>query len=251
MGFKQFLEAQQEPKEYSEKELKERQDKKTNAVILLQQNIGKLKSKLSSDLSSSDEKTKLTALAISIINITKERVGGENSAQGIRKDLETGKMVDGQEKHHGVTTLRSSHVTISNGSANLTYIAKSGVKQTKIITDKKIVTLLKELKNKNKDFIFVTSDGVKIKATNVNKYLSAFEVSAKDIRGWGANETMIGLLKSKPIPSEESERKKLFLQLADETAGVLGNSRSMIRNSYLLPEVEVEYITKGKIISIN
>lgn len=250
MRFKEFLFEEDGVRKYSEAELKERLNKKRDAIRTLQGNIAKLKSKLSADLNSSDEKTKLTALAISIINITKERVGGENSAKGVRKDLDTGKMVDSQEKHHGVTTLKSSHVTISGGKSTLKYIAKSGVSQTKVITDKRVVSLLKEYKNKNNGFLFVTSEGLKIKATNVNGYLKEFDVSAKDIRGWGANETMIGLLKSKPIPSDEAERKKLFLQLADETSEVLGNSRNMIRNSYLLPEVEIDYITKGKIISL-
>jgi DNA topoisomerase-1 len=251
MGFKEFyLEAKEDIKVYSEKELEDRQKKKSGAIKTLQSNIAKLKSKLSSDLNSSDEKTKLTALAITIINITKERVGGENSAKGIRKDLDTGKLKDGGEKHHGITTLKSSHVTISSGSATLKYIGKSGVHQSKVITDKRIVAILKEYKNKNNDFLFVTKEGLKIKATNVNGYLKEFEVTAKSLRSYGANETMIGLLKSKPIPSDEKERKKLFLQLADETADVLGHGRNMLISSYLLPKLKDTYITKGKIISL-
>lgn len=253
MSFKKFyIESKNEPKEYSEKELKERQDKKTNRIKILQKNIKNIKSKVSIDLNSDDERTKLIATIISIINITGERIGGENSANGIRKDIESGKMVDGQDPHYGVTTLKSSHVKVNNNNNNITlsYIGKSGVSQVKEIKDKKIISILKELKKKNNEYLFVTSNGLKIKANMVNDYLSEYNVSAKDLRGFLGNQQILNKLKSHKTPKEEKERKELFLKLADEVAEILGHSCNMLRNSYLLPDLEEKYIKNGNIISL-
>lgn len=251
MSFKKFyIESKNEPKEYSEKELKERQDKKTNRIKILQKNIKNIKSKVSIDLNSDDERTKLIATIISIINITGERIGGENSANGIRKDIETGKMVDGQDPHYGVTTLKPSHVKVNSKNITLSYIGKSSVSQVKEIKDKKLISILKELKKKNNEYLFVTSNGLKIKANMVNDYLSEYKVSAKDLRGFLGNQQILNKLKSHKIPKEEKDRKELFLKLANEVAEILGHSRNMLRNSYLLPDLEEKYIKNGNIISL-
>lgn len=248
MGFRQYLEESKvEPKEYSEKELKAREKKKSDAVKTLSSKIDKIKSKVSSDLNSSDDKVRLTALAIAIINITKERNGNDNSANGIRKDMDTGKMKDGQEKHYGVTGLRKQHVSFSNGNATLKYVGKSSVKQTKVITNSKVVSILKELSKKNSGFLLTTEDGIKIKPTDVNNYLKDYEVTAKDLRAFGANDLIIKELKGKSIPKDEKERKDLFLSVAEKVSEELGHSRTMLRNSYLIQGLEDDYILKGKI----
>lgn len=254
MRFKQFIleatKAPEKPKEYSEKELKARQDKKTKSIKTLSKSIRSLKSKVTSDLKNESDKTQLTALAIALINTTKERVGSENSANGIGKD-ENGDTVK-KEPHHGVTGLKTNHISFGSGNATLDYIAKSGVKQNKVIKDANIVSLLKKYKKQNKSgFLFVTDNGLKIKANHVNDYLRNFDVTAKDLRAFGGNYEMIKLLNGRAVPKEEADRKKQFLELADKIAEQLGHSRTMLRNSYLLPDLEENYITKGKVLSFS
>ena len=57
--------------------LKKRWEKKRVAIYTLKDNIEKLKRKVRSDLTSSDEKNKITALIVSIMLNTSERVGKE------------------------------------------------------------------------------------------------------------------------------------------------------------------------------
>ena len=63
------------------KEEQTRRKKKTESVRSLAQNIHKLRRKLTTDMKSDDEKIRLTALAIAIIDKTAERVGNEASAK--------------------------------------------------------------------------------------------------------------------------------------------------------------------------
>jgi DNA topoisomerase I len=250
MRFKRFIQEEVKVKEYSEAELKARQKKKTGALKTLSQSIRSLKSKLASDLKSEDEKTKLTALAISLILQTKERVGNFNSASGIRKD-ENGDWQEGGDKHIGITGLRKKHIKFSDGKATLSYTGKSGVDHTKVIKDAKVVNALKDYSKKNKDFILTTEDGYTVHPTKVNEYLSKFDITAKDLRAFGGNELIIKALQGKQIPKEEKDRKVLFLDVAQSVADELGHSRTMLRNSYLLPALEDTYITKGKVVTFN
>ena len=54
----------------------------------------------------------------------------------------------------------------------------------------------------------------------------------------------------KENPKGEKERKEHFLNICQEVADKLGHSRNMLRNSYLLPNLEPNYIKYGKIINI-
>ena len=245
MGFKTFLEKADKPKEYTEKELEQREEKKGKAVRKLAKNIGTLKSKVTKDLSSDDEKTQLTALAVALMNDTKERIGNDKSAEGYRKD-EDGNEVKG-DKHYGVTGWRKEHVKFGNGNATISYVGKSGVKQKKVVSDSKIVSTLKKFADMNDDYIFTTSEGTKVSAPQVNAYLEPFEVSAKDIRGYGANELIIKELNAVKAPADEAERKKLFLDIASKVADSLGHSPTMLRNSYLLPDLEEMYLKSGRV----
>jgi DNA topoisomerase-1 len=246
MGFKLFLEAEaKKQKEYSEAELEARQKKKTTAINTLAKNLSKLNSKVTKDLSSDDEKTQLTALAIALINDTKERIGNDRSANGIRKDMETGKDVKG-DPHYGVTGWKKKHIKFSNGTATIKYVGKSGVDQEKKVKNSKIVSVLKKFADMN-DNVFTTSDGVKIGAKQVNSYLGDFDITAKDLRGFGANELIIKELKKSKAPADEKERKKHFLDVATKVAERLGHSPTMLRNSYLLPDLEEMYLKSGKV----
>lgn len=251
MGFKTFLaeEAKKDkPKEYSEAELRERQKKKTQAINKLAKNLSSLKAQVSKDLSSSDEKTQLTALAVALINDTKERIGNDRSANGIRKD-EDGKDVKG-DPHFGVTGWMKKHIKINNGTATIKYVGKSGVDQEKKVSDSKIVSTLKKFMDSDNESIFTTSEGTKIVAKHVNEYLDKYEVSAKDLRGFGANELIIKELNAVNAPADEKERKKLFLDIAQKVADMLGHSPTMLRNSYLLPDLEEMYLKSGRVKKI-
>jgi DNA topoisomerase IB len=113
---------------YSDKQIEHRNREKAKRIEKLRGKIGELRAKVKRDLRSDDPETKLTALAVALMDETYERVGNEESAD------------DG---HFGVTGWQKSHVTFGKGRAKLKYVGKAGVKHDKQVTDKAILTALR------------------------------------------------------------------------------------------------------------
>jgi len=228
----------EEKKELTPQEKAKRQQKKTKGVKALAQNINKLRRKVRKDLKEGSDKDKLTALVVALMDKTAERVGNEQSAK---------------EGHFGVTGLKCKHIEIKGGKVSLKYTGKSGVKHEKSFSDGALASALKECSDRcdsPEDPLFVTSKGFKIKADRVNRYLKSFDVTAKDMRGFAANRFMEQALNKSDKPKEEKDRKKKFLEVLDRVAERVGHTKSMLRNSYLLPGFEDEYVKKGKVLKI-
>jgi DNA topoisomerase-1 len=215
-------------------EEKTRRQKKCKSVRHLAENIHSLRSKVSRDLKSDDEKTRLTALAISLMDKTASRVGNSGSAK------------DG---HYGVTGWQNKHVTISGKTVTIKYVGKSGVDQEKTVTDATIAKMLKKCKGdcKGNTPLLTTSDGISIKSAQVNKYLKEFGITAKDIRGYGANTLLVNALKSATKSSDEKERQKKFREVMKAVAEKVGHQQATLKQHYLLPGIEEAYVKNSRI----
>jgi DNA topoisomerase-1 len=219
-------------KQISKIQLKERWDNKRDSIYNMRDNINRLKLQVRKDLKGRDEKNKLTALIIRIMFNTSERVGNEYSASNGR---------------FGISQLRNSHIFLRNGKIHLIYLGKSGVSHSKSFSDATCFSILKTLKKRNKNFIFVASDGFRIKPDRVNRYLSNFGAKSKDIRGFNANHLMICELKKFGNIKEDRDRKKIFNVTLKKVASKIGHLATTLRNHYLLPEIEQNYFEKGSV----
>lgn len=224
------------PKPMTEED-KKRRTKKVQALRRLAENIQRLRNNVTRDLSSDDEKTALTALVVAIIDRTAERVGNESSAK---------------EGHFGVTGLRKKHVAIKGNQITLDYVGKSGVKHEKCLSDEKIAGMLRKLMKRTEGGtdLFVTEDGFRIKADKVNRYLKDFDVTAKDLRGYSANDRIVTMLKNTEVSKDEKERKKRFQEVLKSTAEAVGHQKATLKQHYLLPGIEEDYVKKGKIRTV-
>ena len=227
-------------KQPTKQELKEqsnRRRKKTVSVKKLAEQIRGLRQKVTQDMKDDDEKLRLTATAVALMDCTAERIGNDDSAE------------DG---HVGVTGFKKKHVTISGNKVKLNYVGKSGVKHEKEFTDERIAKILKAQMKKVKDgdFLLTTEDGIKIKGAQVNRYLKDYGVTAKDIRGYAANHMVINSLKNREKSSDEAERKKVMSEVLKKVAEAVGHGKATLRKHYLLPNIEDDYIKKGKIPSL-
>lgn len=210
--------------------------KKKESITELSNNIHRLKLNLSKDLNSEDEKEFLTALVIAIMIQTAERVGNEDSAK---------------EGHVGVTGFLKKHVTVIGSKVLLEYQGKSGVEHEKSFSNEKIAKAVKKaIKNSPSKYLFETSDGFRIKVDRVNRYLSDFNISAKAIRGYCANKWIIEKLQTVPVQETEKKRKKDFNAVVKKVAHRVGHGPATLRKHYMIPELPIEYISKGKIINI-
>ncbi len=234
---------------YSEKQVAERNKAKADRLEKLSGNIHKLRAQVKKDLKSDDVTTSLTALAVALMDETAERVGNETSKEG---DNEDGK------PHFGVTTWQKSHVSFGKGKATIKYTGKSGVKQEKTVTDGSIVSALKKAYDSCKDGDIFCHEESRVDASKVNSYLKDFDITAKDIRGFHANDGMKTSLKKVrsaggKLPEDKKEReaklKKEFTEALEEVAGELGHEPSTLKNQYLVPGLEEAYMKDGTILS--
>ena len=230
--------------EYSEKQIANRNRDKAEKVEHLRKNISDLRARVKDDLTDSDPMTRMTALAVSLIDETCERVGNEGSAE------------DG---HYGVTVWEAGHVSFKGDTAIIKYVGKSGVDHTKTVDDGPTVKALKELvKGRGKDEAVFDTDDAKVSADDVNDYLAEFDVTAKDIRGYRANDEMCKALRAerakgpKDLPRASKEKDKIlgaeFKRALETVAEIVGHTESILRSSYLVPGLEDAYTHDGTVL---
>jgi 8-oxo-dGTP pyrophosphatase MutT (NUDIX family) len=224
--------------EISEAELHKRWAKKKNQVQHLSKKIQSLRYNLTRDLKSDNEKTFLTALVVSIMERTGERVGNELSSDN---------------GHYGVTVLEKSHISIDKNTITLDYVGKSGVSHKKSFSDEAIADALrKAIKNSPDDCVFCTSGGFRVKQDRVNRFLKDFGIRSKDLRGFQANKwTIDALNKIEVIEKDEKKRKKQFGKVLKAVAKKVGHGVATLRKHYLMPEVESRFVEKKKILDLS
>jgi DNA topoisomerase-1 len=183
-----------------------------------------------------NEKDALTALVIAVMIKTSERVGNEDSAD---------------KGHYGVTCFRKKHVKIEGNKVILKYIGKSGVKHENSFTDETIANALKKaIQNSPNRYVFCTSNGFRIKASRVNEFLGQYNITCKDIRGHNANRWILDKLKNVEPDEKESKRKRQLSKIVKSVAEKIGHGRATLRNHYMIPELEYEFVEHGKVIDI-
>ena len=226
--------------EYSERQVALRNSEKAKRIEKLRKSYSSLESQVKKDLASKDNETFLTALAVALMDETYERVGNDDSAS---------------EGHFGVTGWRREHVNISGGTATITYVGKSGVKQKKTVSGPVVKYLQKayDAVDGDKACIFCPKEG-KVDAAKINNYLSKFDITAKDLRGYHANDAMKRNLKkvrSGELPSDPKEREKKlkdeYKQALEATAKEVGHEPSTLNSQYLVPGLEDDYTKDGTV----
>lgn len=231
--------------EYSERQVANRAKEKADRLESLRKKLPDLRKKVLKDLDSEDQQDKMTALAVALIDETYERVGNSESAK--------------ERDHYGVTTWEVSHVKIKGGTATITYTGKSGVDHVKKVTDKKVVSCLKDaIKGKKPGDKILCSDDCTVDASHVNAYLKPYGISAKDIRGLHANREVMERLKEvrkkgpSELPKARKERDKVlkaeFLEALEGAAEAVGHEPSTLRSQYLVPGMEDAYMHDGSIL---
>ena len=229
---------------YSERQIALRNAEKARKIEHLKSSFGKLRAKVKKDLRSEDPETKLTALAVALIDQTYERVGNDNSVE--------------ERGHFGVTGWQKGHLSFGKGGTTIQYTGKSGVKHKKRVTDDTVKKALRDAYEavEGDDSCLFEWEGGKVSADKVNAYLKTFDVTAKDLRGFHANRIMGEKLRDArtaggELPTDKKEKTKLlkteFKKALEETAEEVGHEAATLRSQYLVPHLESDYLDNGKI----
>lgn len=237
--------------EYSDRALAERQKKKGERLEKLNKGLSKLRAQVKKDLKSEDTETRLIALCVALMDQTSERIGNSASAKG---ELNADK-----EPHFGVSTWERKHFSFGKGKATVSYTGKSGVKQKKTVTDSDTLKALRRAYDDCSGKGIFCHEDVTVNASKVNEYLGKHGggISAKDIRGLHSNVAMKEALKrvrSKggKLPEDKKEREKKlkdeFKEALEEVAKeVGGHLASTLKNQYLLPDIEEDFMRDGSV----
>lgn len=149
-------------------------------------------------------------------------------------------------KTYGITTLQNRHLEIKRGGKLIfNFVGKHHVKQRKILVDKELATIMKDLQSiggARKLFNYLDENGKPkpIKSSDINKYLkeaTAPEFSAKDFRTWGG--TLLAALELTDIGCCDDEKllNKNIVRAVKNVAEHLGNTPTVCRGSYIHPKV--------------
>jgi len=248
--------------------------RKAMSILLTKWNL--LLDTLERDLTSSDPKTRLKALATSIIVNTGIRPGKGGTSklkddEGVILRDEEGKPLRGPT--FGATGLLSEHVEfVRDNFAVMTFVGKSGSQNVAELTDPILVRNLKqqlELADAGSDSgpVFTTQDGQSVSAKNINAYLTDIlgpGVSAKDFRSLKATNTFYSSLKNrqhelayalKQLKTKAGEdiRNKVVQIIVDHLLEAATHAQQQISHDslattiqyYIQPRVIISYLTNA------
>jgi DNA topoisomerase I len=214
--------------------------KKYNKIEDCNKYFLKIKNCISKDIKSTDEKTKMIAMIITLILCCGFRIGN--------------KKYEKENNSYGLTTLKLSHITCDNKKCHIIFdfIGKKGVRNKSICKNKHIYNYLsnkiltyQDSKEFNNEYIF-TYNNIPINSTDVNNYLENklnVKITTKDLRTWNANNLFTKFL------TKSKDCKNPIKKALELTAIELHNTPIVCKNSYIDPKI-IEY-AKNQIINKN
>jgi len=163
------------------------------------------------------------AAIVRLLDIGHFRIGNEQYAKANRS--------------FGISTLRKRHVNVYGNTIELTYRGKSGKVQNRILHDRALLRIVKDLADLSGQHLFQYVDELggkhDIGSSDVNRYITEImgaEFSAKHFRTWGG--TLVAF-ETWTAAGGAITLDAVMRQVADE----LGNTPTISRKSYVHPAV--------------
>ncbi len=182
---------------------------------------------------------KVVALVIKLIEMTNIRIGNEAY-----------KKLYGS---FGMTTMQDKHVKFINSEMFFEFTGKKGIKHKIKLQSKKLANLVQKCKDIPGQDLFQYYDyqgnHKSIGSTDINNYLKAVtnqDFTAKDFRVWAGSVNALHAFQQSKLPETEKETKHKIIEVLDEVASKLGNTRTVCKKYYVHPNVIAAY-EKGSI----
>lgn len=192
------------------------------------------------------------------------RVGNESSAEGFvcdnqkiaqknnpAKGIKKGDVVYQHPDHgklvktYGLTTLLNSHVKGRRGSLNISFVGKKIVAQSLTV---KHSTLLQYRPQGNPNDLWLG-----IRYPDLKKFVKRYvgrQYTPKDLRMAKVNKIFLSIFNQKVIKeflntTTKSGRKKILAAAIEETANIIGHTRSVCKSAYLSQPLINYILTTG------
>ncbi|HEY0053084.1 MAG TPA: DNA topoisomerase IB, partial [Caulobacteraceae bacterium] len=173
---------------------------------------------------------KVLATALRLLEITLIRVGNREYAR--------------QNRSYGLTTLQKRHLDVDGAAMTFSFRGKSGVLHRMSVRDRRLATILRSLRELPGQDLFKYRDAegnlVEIGSADVNAYIHEIAgdgFSAKDFRTWAGTVSAARALRQASPPASKAEAKRVVTTCVKAVSGVLGNTPTVCRSSYVHPAV--------------
>lgn len=162
-----------------------------------------------------------------------------------------------ENRSHGITTLRKSHVVLDGKRAIFSFRGKSGKHQRQVITNPELLPLIRRLLRTPGQRLFRYRDGdmrwcdlsAPMLISYVRSTLGPFAV--KDFRTWGATLRVATVLSELGAPRSETDAKRNVALAMRLVSTELGNTPAICRTSYVHPMVLARYLDAHETIPIH
>jgi DNA topoisomerase I len=154
-----------------------------------------------------------------------------------------------ENESYGLTTMLPDHVEVDGACIAFDFTAKGGLDRTVYVEDQRLARIVADVSELGGQELFtyqVEGALVDVSSTDVNAYLREVVgdgVTAKHFRTWGGTVSAGAALAISRAPATASEADTAVLAAFDVAAEVLGNTRTVCRESYVHPAVPEAYRT--------
>ncbi|MBB3870583.1 DNA topoisomerase IB [Brevundimonas mediterranea] len=175
-------------------------------------------------------KEKVLATAVRLLEITLIRVGNATYAR--------------QNRSYGLTTLNKRHLEVDGAALTFEFRGKSGKDHRVSVRDRRLARVVRALEELPGQHLFKyrTADGelCPVTSDDVNAYIRAAmgdQFSAKDFRTWAGTVSAARALREMEPPTSPTDAKRKITVCVKAVAGLLGNTPTVCRASYVHPKV--------------
>lgn len=181
---------------------------------------------------------KVVAAVVQLLEKTMIRVGNEEYAR--------------LNHSFGLTTMRDGHARISGGTVRFRFKGKSNKFHDIALNDSRLAAIVRKCQELPGHHLFqyIDDQGSRqdIGSADVNQYLrevTGQDFTAKDFRTWTGTVLAAHALGDTHEFASQSEAKRNVLTAVDEVSGILGNTRSVCRSSYVHPAIIDAYLDRS------
>ncbi|PZO02067.1 MAG: DNA topoisomerase [Alphaproteobacteria bacterium] len=205
--------------------------------------LPRLRERIEADLSKrGTSRDKVLATAVRLLEITLIRVGNAQYAK--------------QNRSYGLTTLNKRHLDVDGTRLTFAFKGKSGVEHSVRVQDRRLATVVRSLRELPGQQLFKYRDAdgdlCPITSDDVNAYIREAmgeDFSAKDFRTWAGTMSAARALRDTEVPTSPTDAKRKIMVCVKSVAGLLGNTPTVCRSSYVHPQV-FELFESGKLLDV-
>jgi DNA topoisomerase-1 len=213
-----------------------RDENKYDRMIAFADALPKIRQRTNADLAKQGlPREKVLATVVQLLEKSLIRVGNDEYAK--------------KNRSFGLTTMRNKHVEVKGSKVKFEFKGKSGVRHSVDIDDKRLARVVRACQDLpgQELFEYFDDEGVRrdVGSGDVNAYLKEItgqDFTAKDFRTWAGTVLACTALQELTEFESQAQAKKNVVQAVEAVAGMLGNTRTVCRKSYIHPAVLDSYM---------